>query len=486
MAILSRRQLLQASGLLAAGTALAGCDTAPSGTGADGSKGAVLRWWDHSPNLQQVNRKTWAAFAKAPGGMPVEYQYYQTSKLGQALQLARQSRQLPDIHTNVGLKLPIPALIKDGWYQPVDLDDEAVARVRSKLVEGIHVFGGKVYTFPLFMTKQYWAATWFNTELLDKAGLDPGNPPRTYDEFRAAARAVKKKGDGKIHGWIFNLGFPTRIEEQVGFLAQAAGFLGQSGMEFVSGDIAFHHDAYVAVVEFLLSLHRDGLLVPGSQSFNDDVARARWATGIAAFFFDGPWCAGIVNKDLGRFKDKLGVGPMLVPQAGMEVTAYRPPQGGNYWLSGAAKQVTAANKLLGRCTAEEYAVGIAEGMAQPPEDPGALAKAKVYPQYRTLVDWFNRDVFVAPTPVVRNIDISRVASETKEVKPGLGELVQGMFSGDVPDVRKALKQLSDRTATERERALAAAAKQGAKVTLADYAFSDWQPRTDYGPDKYKK
>jgi len=486
MTSISRRRLLQTSGLFAAATALGACNTSPSGGGGKGAKG-VLHWWDHSPNLQAANKKTWAKFEKMPGGMPVEYQYHQTSKLGQALQLAKQSNQLPDIHTNVGLNLPLPALIKEGWYQPIELTDESLARVKDSLIEGVHIYDGKIYSFPIAATKQYWAANWFNKEMLEKAGLDPANPPKTYDEFRAACLTIKKKIGGSTYAWIMNLGFPGRVAEQVTYLAQAAGSTATiSGIDFKTGQHIFHTDPYVNAIEFLLSLQKDKLMVPGSGNMNDKVARARWATGAAAFYFDGPWCAGIINKDLKQFKDKHDVGPMLVPEAGKQVTAYRPPQGGMFWLSGQAKQVEAANLLLSLCNTEEYFTEVANGMPQPPPNPEAVAKSDAYPSYKKLVEWFNQDAFIAPIPQVRNPDVAKAQAEEKGVKPGLGELVQGMFSGDVKDVRTALKQLSDKSAKERDRAIAEATKKGAKVTVNDWAFPDWQPRTDYGPDKYKK
>src|SRR5690606_36595149 len=59
------------------------------------------------------------------------------------------------------------------------------------------------------------------------------------------------------------------------------------------------------------------------------------------------------------------------------------------------------------------------------------------------------------------------------------ELLQGVFSGQVTDIRGALKKLSDDSARDREQALQKAVAEGAEVEEDHWAFPDWQPATDY-------
>ena len=479
-----RRSFLSLSGGAVAAGLLSGCDTAPE-AGAPGSSagragGGPLTFWSHSPNLEPLNKRTIAAFAKAPGGAQVEYSYHETAKMGQALQLAKQSGQLPDVTTNVGLSLPAPALIEEGWFQPLQLTDAAKAYLDEhvELVEGIHVFDGKVYTFPGFSTKQYFTVNWFNTELVGKAGLDPQSPPETYDEFREACRAVQKVQKG-TSAWVANLGQPGRLGEQLHFLAQAAGFEGENGFEFRTGQAAFNSEPYVTAIEFLLSLQKDGLLMPGSINLIDNQARSRWAAGAAGYFFDGPWCPGVVKSDLNAFSDKLGSGPMIRPDENAPVSVYRGPQGGLAWVTGSSKNPEAAGRFLSSFASDEYADGIAEGMGQPPADLAAVDRVDVHPAYKKAMGWFAQDCFVAPVAVGKNAEAAKVLAEEKDIAPGLPEIVQGAFSGDVKDVRKALKAYNDKRQAERERAVKAAMAKGAKVSLDDFAFPDWKPRTDY-------
>jgi len=420
------------------------------------------------------------SFQKAPEGVPVTYGYHETAKMGQALQLAKQSGQLPDVTTNVGLSLPAPALVKEGWFQPVQLTEEATAYLKehATLVEGIHTFGGKLYTFPGFSTKQYFTVNWFNKELVEKAGLDPTAPPETYDEFRSACQSVQKAQKG-ASGWVANIGQAGRLGEQVHFLAQAAGFEGENGFEFRTGEASFDSDPYVTAIEFLLSLQRDKLLMPGSINLIDNQARSRWAAGAAGYFFDGPWCPGVVKSDLAAFSDKLGAGPMIRPDKGSPVSVYRAPQAGIAWVTGSSKDPEAAGRFLSTFASNEYAEGIATGMGQPPADLSAVDRVDVHPAYKQAMGWFAKDCFVAPAAVAKNAEVAVVLAEEKDITPGLAEIVQGAFSGDVKDVRKELRVYNDKRRAERERALKVATGKGAKVTADDFAFPDWKPRVDY-------
>lgn len=479
---LSRRSFLSASGTAALLAAVGGCS---SGKGGGGS--ASMSWWDHFGPLQELQKQTFAKFAKAKGGIPVEYTFYNASKMGQALQLAKQGGQLPDVSSLAGLLIPVPALIKAGWIRPLHLNAAAQQRLKGALVDGIHIFDGKVYSFPIFSFRQYASANWFNTTLLKKSGLDPDNPPATYDDFRAAAKAVQKSGGNGVYGWIWNVGMPPRLQSQVNDMAQAAGFEGAGGMLFRTGEYAYHSDPYLKVLEFLQALTKDKLLVPGSSGFIDKVARARWVTGIAGFYFDGPWCAGAALQDSKDFADSLGVGPMLVPEAGTPVTGYRGLTGGSFWMSKTSHHVDAANLLLSDFfTTEDYYVGVASHMDQPPRDLAAVTKSPAHPAYKKLIKMFGDQVFLAPVASVKNTAVNKVQAEMTQVTPSLGDIVQGALTGDVTDVPGALKKLSDKTSRQREQALATAKKKGAQVSLDDWAFPNWKPRTDYTDAMYGK
>ena len=73
----------------------------------------------------------------------------------------------------------------DGHIPPVVLDDIDPAIRRECTL------GGKLYAWPFLLdvTLQGW-----NAELVERADLDPGKPPASWDEYIASARTVRRSG----------------------------------------------------------------------------------------------------------------------------------------------------------------------------------------------------------------------------------------------------------------------------------------------------
>ncbi|MGH3749492.1 MAG: ABC transporter substrate-binding protein [Micromonosporaceae bacterium] len=475
----TRRQVLQTLGLTATAAALAACSSGKQ------KSPDQLTFWSHNGEMQELFKKTFAGYEKQPGGLPVELKYEPLKTMGQSLQLAWQSDQMPDIHTLAGLNLPPAALHEKGWFAPIDLGDAEQRLPAGSLIDGIHRFDGKTYSFPVVSFRQHWAPVWYRADAVSKLGLDPDAPPRTYDEFRAACRKAKKASGGKVFGWMSKLGGGDHMTPAITDLAQGAGFTGSfAGTDFRTGEYAFHSDAFVTAVEFLLSLHKDKLMFPGSVTIDGLQAQLRWAGGAAAYFFDGPWLPGMVKRQLAQKSEQLRVAPMLVPDSGTAVTAYRDPQQGNFWISSKSKHAEAASQLLREhFTTPEFFAGIASSSAVP-ANLDAVAKADVHPEYRKLVGWYQEQVFLAPSPARANPDVAKVLAKVRPVQPNYPDTLHGLFTGDLPDVRKALKQLSDNLSAERERALKEAVGEGAKTSLDDWAFPNWKPGADYTEDQY--
>lgn len=485
MTHLSRRQLFRGAGAVAAAAAISACSTAP---GKKSSKS--LTWWDHFQPLSDLEKELFAAFTKETG-TAVDYTVYNPEQMGRSLQLAWSSKQMPDVFTLAGVAVPPPRLVKDGWFAPLELDAAAAKLVpEATKLEGLNVFEGKLYSLSQFSFRQYTTLNWFNRELFEKAGLDPEAPPATYDEVRAAGRAVKKKGGDNVSGVVLPLQFKDRLREHVLDLAQAAGApityppFSSDATDIKTGAYAFHSEQFLTAFEFLLSLKKDGLVFPASSSLDARKARARWSTGIAGMFLDGPWNIGVVVDEFKPFTDKVAVGPVPLPEAGTPVLTAQ-PRTGEFWVAGTSKQVKAASELLGRILEPEYQAKLAENMDQVPMDIEAAGKADLHATYRAALDIYQEQVFLAPSPTVKNPAVAEVRGQMKEITPNLGEIVQGAFAGKISNVKSALQELSDKYEAEREKAIKAVTDKGGKVSLDDWKFPNWEPGKDYGPESYQ-
>lgn len=494
----SRRQLLRGAGFLAGGIVLAGCSTAPSTGGGGGPQGGgpstsagartggtggtgPLQWWDQFNPLADLHRETFASF----DGGDVEYTVYNPAEQGQALQLAFSSQQLPDVFSLAGVEVPPSVLLGQGWFSPLAWDDSvADALPEGSIIEGIHVLDGQLYSFPIFSPRQYECLNWFNRGLVEQADLDPDDPPTSWDDFRSAARAVQEANDG-VSGVILPLQLPPRMASFVLELAQTAGYPGSreagvNGIDLTTGEYVFHTQPFLDTMEFLLSLQQDGLLFPASTSLDARAGRARWAAGGSGFIFDGPYNVGVIAGDFADFLPQLGVGPIPTPNGDTPVLT-RPPTDGTFWVSGQSDQTDVASALLELFVTEEYQSGLAAAMDQPPVNIEAVADSDAHATYKQCVELFMEQVFVGPAPSARNPLVSQVLGSMAPVEPGLGAIVQGAFSGQVTDIEGALRQLSDAMIASRD---AAIAQVGGDVSVADFAFENWEQGTDFGPEAY--
>lgn len=484
MPMLDRRAFLALLGATAAvtggATVLGGCSTSPGGSAATGGTAGTIRWWDQFQPIAAFEKTLFASYGKSKG-VVVDYTTQNPQNMGQALQLAFQSKQMPDVFTLSGITLPTTQLKDAGWVAPLALDAAHQAMApKGTFIEGLNMFDGKPYSFPVFTFRSHDCLTWFNTDLFAKAGLDPTAPPRTYDEIRSAAQRITKSGDN-LSGWIAPLKLPDRLQSQIYQMSMAAGFPGRNGLDFSTGEYRYEAEEFVNAIEFWTAMKADGSLFASSTSLDARTARARWATGVAGFFFDGSYNVGVVKGSFKTFLDKLGVGDIPVPETSSPgtLTGSAANAGVSLWLSPSSPNAAAATELIGKFLEVSTQAGIAAAMDQPPLISSVLAGADVHPTYRRAVELFDRSVFLGPIPEVRNPGVSVVAAQTKQVTPTLGDIVAGAVSGEIPEWKAALTKLSNDQNTARDTAIKAAAAKGAKVSVADDVFTDWKAGKDY-------
>lgn len=485
---LNRRQFLATTGLAAAGAAISACGGgsdesggSSSGSGGGGGGQGPLTWWDPRQPVADIQREIFKEFEASDGGIPVEYTVTNPAQMGEQLQLAKQSDQLPDVFTPFGLDLNTGALIDEGWYAPITLDPEVRDGMpEGSLLEGVNVFDDKVYGLPVNNFRGFNTMVWFNRELYEQAEIDPENPPVTYDDIRQAAQKIRGLGDN-LYGWIAPLKEAPRMGNHVEELAQAAGATTLGGLNLQTGEYQFHSEYHLAALEWLLAMQKDGVLFPASTSLDARTTRTRWVTGQTGFVFDAQFNIGEIVLNFSEFESKAGLGPVPIPEPTDKVAISKGPvhAGANMWISKGSKYVAEASALISWFGKKEIQARIVEGMNAVPLFPEVVETADVHPLFKKAVDIVTEACFLAPISVVRNPDVAAAQAKIKPVKPDFGEIVAGTMTGDIDDYEGALKKLSADSAAERDRAIDEAGKEGAKVSVDDWAFPDWTPGTDY-------
>lgn len=473
----SRRGLLTAGGALAAaatGGLLTGCgDPSEAGGRQTKAKSGKIVWWDQYLPKEELEREFFAKFHQA-GGPEVDYTVYNPNEQGKALQLAKQSDQLPDVFTLAGLDTAAVSLQEGGWFQPLGNADEITANLpEGTLIEGMHLFDGELYSFPLGTPRNYPTLPWGNKEFLKQADIEVTEGPQSWDDFRTKVRTSASAVDKP--GLILPLAFAPRMASFVHDLAQQAGFDGDGGIEYSTGAYNYHHQAYLDAIDFLLSFQRDKLLLPASTGLDAREGRARWVAEDAVWFMDGSFNAGVVKSDFDSFMDKLAVTQLPTPD-GAEPVVTHGLEGGSLWISASSPYGKECSELLLTFTTEEFQIGQAEAMDAGPINLDVVPDSDAHQTFKTCCSWFEKNGRIAPSPIARNPEIAKVVAKTQEVRPDLGTIIQGVFSGDVDDLPAALKKLSDDSEQARELAIQ---KAGAKVDGSAWAFRDWVRGEDY-------
>ena len=464
------------------GAAIAAGAVGAAGGSAFAQAAKTIEWWDQFAPLVPLHQKIWEEFSAKNPGVKIAYTQMNPADMMQALQLAFRSKRAPDIHSILTSDLSVTnQLSKAGWFSPLDASFNAdTPFLEEALLEGMTVFNGKAYSFPIFSFRQHETSLWWTKPFMEQAGIDPAAGPKTWDEMRKAAQAMTK---GRTYGLILPLQFTNRMANHVLDLAQVAGAPGR--FDWRTGAYPFGSEPFVQAVEFLLSFQRDGSLHPASSSLDARQGRARWAAGEAGMFFDGPWNSGVVKGSFAQVLDTLGAASIPLPSTGQPAFTYHTPPSGEFWISSQCEDPAIATKILQLFTTDAYYVGLAERMDQPPLDLSAVDRANVHPTYKTVVEGFKKVVRLAPEPLIKNPNVAQVYAEMKPVTPGVGEIVQGAMGGAVSNVKATLQQYADKLTAERDRAIKVVKDKGVQVSLDDWVFPNWKQGEDYTASHYK-
>ncbi len=479
---LSRRSFLKAAGIAGAGALSSGLRLP-----AFAQDQVVLRWWDHFSPFAELNERVWAEYLAANHpNVSVEHTVFSPPDLAKSIQLAFPSGQAPDVHTLADVTTPTAALVDEGWFTPLQpyVTQEWLDSLPSEaFLEGITMFRGELYSFPLFSFRWHININWFNKDMMADAGYDPEVGPVTWDDFRDAGLKMTQNGNGMSFGWIQGHGHIDRNSGNLINFAQIAGAPGE--IDWMTGEYVYASDPYLTAMEFMVSLAKDGILLPGTTALDTRNARARWAAGAGGMFLDGPWNPGVVKGSFPEFMDKIGVAQVPVMEASQVPVISRDPNGGDFWISSQSTHAQIAAELMMLLTSEEYQVTLAETMDQPPINAASVAKANVHPSYRRGLELETASTRLGPVPNLRNAAVTEVKARMTDIHPNLGEIVQGVIAGDVTDYATALKDYQDKLSAEREKAIAAAQADGFEVSQDDWVFPNWERGTDYTREFYE-
>lgn len=149
-----------------------------------------------------------------------------------------------------------------------------------------------------------------NGELFDELGLAP---PKTWSEFRAAAKALTRdrNGDGSIDQY----GLSLMGADRGGFEYRMAPFILKAGGRFLSPDcktVLFEEEQHVAALQLFADMYQlDRSITPGFLGYAMTDVIDQIAGNKAAMSIEGPWYPTVLEER--GLNKKLYIVPVPVP-----------------------------------------------------------------------------------------------------------------------------------------------------------------------------
>lgn len=445
----------------------------------------VLQIVDTSDSTKVRREEYNQKFMEENPGVVIQYTTLPGDQYKTTITSAIKGGSAPDLFAlPSGFKLS--TVIEEEWYQPMNqyLEDGFLDNFADgALNEGITTLNDDVYVLPE-AANIVNSLMFYNKSVFEDAGLDPENPPKTWSEFIEASKIITEAGNGKYFPIIEGGKQANRLEIAIRALSSLEGSKSNDIgiISLVDGKNTLNSDAMVSAFDFLDTLVKNNAFHPDTVNFSAPEARAMFAQGQAAFIIQGSWCISTWNQD----NPDLDFGVMALPVPDDGAKGGLPYIGAQPWMgiSATTKHPEMAAKYLQGLFEEDYQSKLVQ-------DGGFVSAIKgineTYMTNQAMLDYYTLSQEagkLAPDPIVGNPDASMVYSEVKDISPNLGQIVQGVISGSLPEYKAALDQLATESQEDWERAIEKVNADGLEVSKDDFEFKNWNPLEDYTAEDY--
>jgi multiple sugar transport system substrate-binding protein len=458
----------------------------------------TFRWIDSGDLKALFYNEFHAAYQEKHPNITIEYDALPWEEINRIVPLGVQSGDAHDIFA-MPQDIPSAQAVAEGWVAPLDdiipNFEEWKARFPiGSFMDGVHVFDGLTYTFPQTSSKRYWSMNFYNTELMEQAGYDLEAERLTWDQFREAAKKVTDNGQGQYYGLIYGgqsaVRFGTYVRNFARMAGASAGAFGDfEDIDWLTGEFVYNSDEYLAAIELFMAIQQDGSVFPGSMSLTEAEARAQFPNGVAGMILEGPWNIPQWQTDAPDFS--FGLASQPVPNEGEPIPMTYEETGSNQlWVYSDSQYKQVAGDMFSYIGSVDGQVAIMAATGGnlraliPEAAEIAQETVELDPYASEALALYDEQLRLGPMVPVRNPAAAQVALERRPLTPDLGQLVQGLLTGQVSDARAAMEDLQSRANAELERAIAAAQEQGAEVSRDDFVFANWDPTQEYTEDKY--
>ena len=311
----------EATGTTGGETATTSADEGATTTGSAGAEPVTLRVVSLLPGSEAAAFEAFdervAEFEDLYPNITVESEEYEWRATTFAAALA--GGTLPDV-----FEIPLTdakGLADNG--QIADIDDQVQALpyagdFNEPLLEAGRGADGRVYAMPA--KSIYGVALHYNRALFEQAGLDPDDPPSTWDEVRTAAKAIKDETG--------NAGYAQMAAENTGGWQLTAATYSRGGRVQTANDdgtysATVENDGTREALEFLSALRWEDDSLLSDATLNWVTANEAFAAGQVGMYTSGSDVYTALAESFGVAEDSSGLtvsdyGLTAIPNEGSE------------------------------------------------------------------------------------------------------------------------------------------------------------------------
>lgn len=282
------KKYLKVTAMLLSGIMLAVTAGGCGQKNADNADIKTITIWSGNAHSKQFYERVVNEYNNGEGkkkGIKIDYQVKAGDSLKQTLSLALENGTAPDMFNSGDFK----AMAEND--QIISIDDlpggkEYMDKYRDELVIDLNLYNDKAYSIPQNSTTHGLV---YNVDMFKKAGIvdENGNakPPETIAEMIEDAKKLTNTSNGE-YGMVLPMKFGAFFQNYIGnFMQPNYGYA-----QYNPKDGSYHYENYVPFMQMYLDMKNDGSIFPGTETVDNDTARAQFAAGkigmIIGFSYD--------------------------------------------------------------------------------------------------------------------------------------------------------------------------------------------------------
>ena len=409
--------------------ALSGCGKSPASKGP-----APLRVWHWMTDREEAFEELGKRY-KQETGIPIHFELYAPSDVYvQKVRAAAQTDGLPEIYGILGETRDLASFINAGHVLPLE---EAMSRdgnawraaffpkalgVNAFLPDNAYGITPGVYGVPIDVMN---IQLFYNKKLLAKLGLDPANPPTTWDAFLDAGKRAKAQGlIGFVSGWaelwlIDCFATDYAIHEMNIKKIEAT----------YRGKVSYADPEWVRVLRLFSEMRESGLLADGIVTMVNKRAEQLFANEQAVFAFNGTWGVNVYQS----MNPALEYGVIMPPRVRNQPMVTWGGAGSSFFVNAKSPRSAQAVTFLQWLTAEPQQRYLVETTHNIPAN--RLAAAHLPEQLAAFAD--DMDATVHPRLFPVQEDSSVIEAFDKGIQSILiGEATPEQVAQQVNDVKQ--------------------------------------------------